>query len=106
MLQLVFVLGCHHGQVGDKTEKGYIKHSMMGRPIITHHPGPIQGKGHWQVWQADIVDQLIQGTLHKTGIDSQHWPQTVQGKTSSKGHGMLLRDSHVKKTIRETQTEL
>ena len=65
MLQLVLVLGRHDGHVGQVPQIGQVKGAMMGRAVIAHDSGPVQGKGHPQILQTDIVKDLIIGALQK-----------------------------------------
>ena len=65
MLQLVLVLGSHQGHVGQVPQIREIKGAMMGRTVVTHHPGTVQSKSDRQILQADIVENVVIGALQK-----------------------------------------
>ena len=78
---------------------------MVGRTVVTDNAAAIQGNGDRQIGQADIMDELVQGSLHEGGVDGKEGSHALQGQAGGKGDGMLFRDADIEETIREFVTE-
>ena len=101
VLQFVLVRRRHHHQVGNEAQEGEVEHAVVGRAVVTDHAAAVQGDGHRQVGQADVVDELVQGPLHERGIDREEGAQPLQGEPGGKGDGVLLGDTHIEKAVRK-----
>ncbi len=67
----------------------------MGGAVGTDLTGPVDGKGHVQILQRDVVQQLIVGPLQKGRIDGDDRLHAVAGDPGGQGHGVLLGDADV-----------
>ena len=80
-------------------EEGKVEKSLMGRPVFTDDPGPVQGKDHRYVGQTNVVEHLIKGPLHKSGIDGHNRFQPLQGHPGGESYGMLFGYPDIKKPL-------
>jgi hypothetical protein len=64
--ELVFVFRRHHGHVGETAEIGQVEDPMMRAAVISGKTGAVDGERHRQPLQANIMDDLIVGTLEKS----------------------------------------
>ena len=80
---------------------GQIKNALMGLAVAAHQSCPVNGKNYMQVLDTDVMQHLIVGALQERGINRYHRLQAACRQTCRKGYGVLLRDSHVEKPIRE-----
>jgi hypothetical protein len=49
----------------------------MGFTVIANNTAAVNGKDHWQTLKADIMHNLVKGTLQKGGIYRHHWYKTL-----------------------------
>ena len=63
--ELLAVLGGHDGQPGDRGQPGKIKDPLMGLSVRSYDPGPVNGKDHRKLLQADILHDLVISALQK-----------------------------------------
>ena len=68
----------------------------MGRAVGANDAGPIQHKGDRQVLDADVVNQLVVGTLQEGAVNSHDGLEPFAGHASRHGDGVLLGDAHIK----------
>ena len=68
----------------------------MGRTVAGHKTRAVYGEKYIQLHQADIMDDLVVGTLEKCGIDGDHGQQTLAGQARRKRDGVFLRHADVK----------
>ncbi len=68
---------------------------MVGRAILAHHTGTIDGEGHVQILHRHVMDELIVAALQEGGIDGHHRLHRLAGQTGRQGHRMLLGDRHI-----------
>ena len=86
-------------------QKTNVKYAVMGRTVISHQTGPVNGQHHMQVKQCNILHDLVESPLQEGGIQRHHRHHSLLGKTASHGNGVLLRNAHVKGAVRETPLE-
>ena len=73
----------------------------MGRAVASHNPGPVDGEHHRQVLQADIMKNLIIGTLKERRIDGEDRPEPLAGKPCCKSDAVLLGNPDIEKPLGE-----
>jgi hypothetical protein len=99
VLKFVFIFWGHDHHVRDYSKKGKIEDAMMSRAVIADNTASVNGERYRQVGQADIMYDLIKGTLQKRRIDGNNGPQAFNGHAGSKGYGMLLGYADIKKSV-------
>ena len=98
--QLPFILGRADMHVGDGGEIGQVEDSLMGLPVASHQPGPVNGKDHGQILDAHVMQNLVVSPLQEGGIDGDHRLQSARRKPCRECHRMLFRNPHIKKPVR------
>ena len=88
--------------IRDTARIAQIEATGMGRTVGADLAGTIDGKGHVQVLQCDVVQQLIIGTLQKGRVDRDHRLQSVARHARGEGHRVLLGDADVEIPLGET----
>ncbi|CAI8165577.1 MAG: Uncharacterised protein [Synechococcus sp. CC9902] len=94
-LQLRFVLGSHHCEVGNGSHVADVVLALVGGAIGTDDAGTIQNKGDGKLLNADVMNQLIEGALQEGAVDRHHRLEPFAGHASREGHCVLLSDSHI-----------
>lgn len=51
------------------TQVGNVIGSLVGGAVLSDYAGPVQGKDHRQVHQADLVKDLVVSPLKESGVD-------------------------------------
>ena len=105
VLQLGFVARGHDHQARDMAQKGQVVHAVVRGPVLSDQAAPVQAEGHVQILQADVVHDLIVGTLHEGRIDGHHGLHALRGQPGGKGHGVLLADADIEKPFRKPVRE-
>ena len=77
----------------------------MGCAVGAHEARAIDGEGHGQILDANVVDDLIVGPLEKGGVDGDYGFGTLAGKPGCQGNRMLLGDGDIKISFRELLRE-
>jgi len=72
---------------------------VVGWAVIANNPTPVNGERDRQVWQADIMNDLIQRALKKGRVDRNNRQDALKGKAGGKGDRVLLGNPDIKKTI-------
>ena len=85
---------------------GEVENTVMGRTVLPHQSSSIHNNGDGHILQAYIMNHLIIGPLQKGAVDGGYRLKALQCQTGSKGHGMLLANSHIKKPFRKEGGEL
>jgi hypothetical protein len=83
------------------TEIRKIEQSVVGGTILSDHPSPVQRKDHREILKADVLVDLVIGSLEKGGINGHDRLHPSEGETRCKSDRMLLRDSYVVEAIRK-----
>ena len=86
--------------VGDGGQIGQIEDPLMGLPVASHQPRPVNGKDYGKILDAHVMQDLVVGPLQEGGINRHHRAEAPRRKPGREGHRMLLRDPHVKKPVR------
>ena len=94
-LQLGFILGGHHGEIGDGAEIADVVLALVGGAICPDNASPIQNKGDRQILDAHVVDQLVKGPLQEGAVDRHHGLETLTGHAGCHGDGVLFGDANV-----------
>ena len=98
---LVLVTRRPNDHIGNASEVGEVKGTVMGGAVLTHQPRAIDRQGHIEVLQCDIVNQLIVPALQESGVDREHGLEPVAGHARGQCHGVLLGDGHVVEALGE-----
>ncbi len=99
MLQFVLVLRRHHDRGRQHPEIGEVEESLMRCSVGTHQTRAVQSKGHIQILQTDIVNDLIEGALQKGRVDRGHRLHAFGGETGGECDRMLLGDPDIVETV-------
>ena len=67
----------------------------MGRPVVADQAGPVHCEGDVELLQADVVDDLVVGTLEEGRVDRADRLSPLQGETRGEQHRVLLGDADV-----------
>ena len=86
---------CQNGQTWHAAQKTEVERTLVGGPIGTDNAGPVDSQGHIQFLYADVVDQLVIGSLQEGRVDCDHGLQAVAGGTSGESQRMLFGDTNV-----------
>src|SRR5919112_4879849 len=78
----------------------------MRAAVVSGKSRAVDGEGHREALQADVVDDLIVGSLEKRRIDADDGAHSLRGETRGEGDRMLLGDSDIEKAIRIGHLEL
>ena len=97
--QFVLVLRRHDPHVGDHAHKGDIEDALLGVPILANQPGAVHREDDVQVLHADIVDHLIEGALHKGGVDRRDRAHALTGQAGGECDGVLLGDADIEEAV-------
>ena len=73
---------------------------MVGGAVVADHPGTVDGQGHRQVGDADVVDDLVEGALEEGRVDGHHRSQALHRQPGGEGHRMLLGDADIEEAVR------
>ena len=73
----------------------------MSRPIGSDQPCPVHGKSNRKPLDRYIMDDLVIGPLQEGGIYHRVRLKPLSRHARSKGHAMLLGNTHIEATIRE-----
>ena len=63
--QFLLIFRCHDGHIGHVSQKSVIKQTVMSGAVFSDNPPSVQGKHYWMGINADIMEDLIIGPLHK-----------------------------------------
>ena len=74
----------------------------MGLPVTADQPRTVHRKEDRKVLETDIVDRLVIRSLEEGGIHREHRLETSRCEPCCKCHGVLLRDPHIEKALRES----
>ena len=94
-LQLGFVFGRHHREVGDTAQVRDVVLTLVGGAISAHDAGTVQHKGDRQLLNPHVVDQLVVGPLQEGAVDRHHRLQAIGSHACGQGDGMLLSNAHI-----------
>ena len=72
----------------------------MGRTVAGHKTRTIYGEKYIQLHQADIMDDLVVGTLEKRRVNRNHGQKPLAGKARRKADGVFFRHADVKEAAR------
>ncbi len=87
-------------------EKGEVEEPLVGFAVLAHDAAPVHGQDHRQVLQADVVEHLVVGPLHKGGVDGAHRLHALQGQPRGEGYRVLFTNAHIEKPFREALAEI
>src|SRR5208283_5538830 len=73
----------------------------MGWTILSHNPGPVNGKHHRKVLKTDIMNYLIIGPLQECGVNGHHRLEPLARKPCRKRHSVGFCDADIVEAIRE-----
>ena len=105
MPELVLILRSHDRHVGQAAQIGQVEDAVMRSPVVSGKPGAVDGEGHRQALQADIMNDLVVGALQKGRIDADDRTHPCGGKPGGEGDGMLLGDPDVEEAVRIDRLE-
>ncbi len=77
----------------------------MSLSVASHQSRPVDGKDYRKVLDTDVMQHLVIGSLQKRRIHREDRPHSSRRQACRESHRMLLRDSHVKETVRIVQAE-
>ena len=77
----------------------------MGLPILAHEARPVHAHDHRQLLEADVVAELVHGSLQEGRIDGRHGLQALRRHAGGHGEGVLLGDAYVEGALRELVKE-
>lgn len=89
VFQLRIVGGGEYGDA-DLAEESRVVDTLVGLAVARDKARTVNAKQHVQVHQADIVDNLVVGTLEKGGVDGHRGQQPLAGQARCKADGVLL----------------
>src|SRR5581483_2337532 len=104
--QFVFVFGSHDLHVGQHTHKANIEDAVLGRTILAHYSGTIHSEDDVQILRTHIMHHLVEGALHKGGVDGNYRAQTTGSHTGGEGHAMLLSYAHIEVAVGQALVHL
>ena len=87
---------------GHVPEIGDIEHAVVGRSVLAHKAGTVEGERDGKVLEAEIVNHLVVRPLREGGIDGGHGVHAFDGKPAGKGDAVGLGNADVEETIRDT----
>src|SRR5699024_2094596 len=61
---------------------------------------------HREILDADVMDDLIVGTLCKGGVDGHEGTESLRGESGRESHGMLFADAYVREAGRKVCLEM
>src|SRR5712692_3199262 len=73
--QLVLVFGSHYLHIGDDAHKCDIEDAMLGMAVLANDASTVHGKDDMQILHADVVDDLVIGSLQECRIDGNYRAQ-------------------------------
>ncbi len=79
---------------------------MLGRTVFTNDAGTVHSKDDMQVLHANVVYDLVVGTLQECGVDGNNGTQATHSKPTRERNGMLFRDTDIKVAFREALVHL
>ena len=68
----------------------------MGGAVVAGKAGAIQAKEDRKILQADVVDDLVDGSLQEGGVDGTNGAEAARGHSRGEQDRMLLGDAHIK----------
>ncbi|KAF5028891.1 hypothetical protein DSECCO2_654340 [anaerobic digester metagenome] len=89
----------HDHEVRDMAQIGEVERAVVGGSVLADQAGAVEAEGHGQVLQADVVHDLVVGTLEKGRVDRDHGLEALHGEAGGEGHGVLLADAHVHEAL-------
>src|SRR3990172_12507420 len=101
MLELVLILGSGNNQIGNHSEIGEVESALVGLAVIPDDAAAVGSKHHRQVLQTDIVDNLVEGSLQESRVDSDNRNIALRGKSGGKSDRVLLCDADIEDAPRE-----
>ena len=78
----------------------------MGGAIGSDNAGPIQAEEDRQLLNADVVDNLVKGSLQEGGVNCRDGAHPLTGQTGGQGNGVLLGNPHVDVLVRQLFLQL
>ena len=85
----------HHDHVRDRAEVGDVEGTVVGRAVVADEAGAIHREGDVEVLQADVVDDLVEGTLEEGRVDRADGLGTLQRHAGGEQDRVLLGDADV-----------
>src|SRR5213078_1073101 len=73
----------------------------MGPAIVADDPAAVHREDHRKVLHGDVVDDLIEAALQKSGIDRDDRHDPLGREPGRERDGVLLADANVEKTLRK-----
>src|SRR5699024_1872419 len=98
--QFNLIPGSDDAQIGNMPEEGEVERPVMRRTVFADKPRPIQTERHREILDADVMDDLIVGTLCKGGVDGHEGTESLRGESGRESHGMLFADAYVREAGR------
>ena len=102
----IFIGRCADHHVGYAAQEAQIEGAMVGRAVLPHQAGAVDGEGHIQVLQGHVVNELVVAALQEGGVDGDHRLQAVAGHAGRQRDGVLFGDGHVVVAVLEAFGEL
>ena len=72
----------------------------MRLTVLTDESGSVHGKKKVDVIEGDVMDQLVHGSLQKSGIDGKYRFLSALCKAGRHYHRMLFGDAYIEKSVR------
>ena len=97
-----FIGRCHDEQVGHTAQEADVEHPGMGGSVGADKAGAVDGQGHVQFLQGDVVDELVIGALQEGRVYRRIGFHAVGRHASRECHCVLFGDADVEIALRET----
>ena len=94
-LQLSFILGSHHREVGHAAQVADVVLPLVGGAIGTDDAGAIHHESDGQILNADIVDELVVGPLQEGAVDGAYGLEPLASHACCHGHSVLFGDTDI-----------
>src|SRR5574344_114029 len=92
----MFISWRSNGEIGDRSQKGHIKCTVVSGAVFSNQTGTVQTENHIQLQQGHIVNQIIIGPLEESGIDVTEWQHSFFGHSAGKSYGMSFGNADIK----------
>ena len=91
--------------LGRVRKKAMSYRALVGGAVGADQTGPVEGEGDVEVLQADVVHDLVVGTLQEGRVDGGHRLHALGRESRREGDGVLLGDADVVEAVRELALE-
>src|SRR5450432_2664806 len=97
--QFRFIHWRTYDQIRDTPHIGNIICSVMCGSVFSYQTGPVKAEYNREVLDSHIMNHLVIGSLHESGIDITEYAHPLGSHTGTQGDCMLFANTHIESAV-------